>query len=261
MLAGLIAPSSGCVRIGLEVLSPRNASRLRGRIGLLTEAPGLWERLSVEQNLIVYARLYGVTDPEAAVSESLDRVGMRDRRLERAAELSKGQRQRVALARALLHQPDIVLLDEPTAGLDPESARDVRALVLRLRTERRAVVLSTHNLDEVDRIADRVAVLKSHLIALDTTAALRARTFGARVRVVVREPAGPYLRALEAAGFTDVRADGNTLSVGVPDHESSAPVIVRRLVEAGADVQSVAAEETPLEDVYLRLLRNERRRP
>jgi ABC-2 type transport system ATP-binding protein len=137
----------------------------------------------------------------------------------------------------------------------------VRALVLRLRTERRAVVLSTHNLDEVDRIADRVAVLKSRLIALDTTAALRARTFGARVRVVVREPAGPYLRALEAAGFTDVRADGNTLSVGVPDHESSAPVIVRRLVEAGADVQSVAAEETPLENVYLRLLRNERRRP
>jgi len=152
MLAGLIDPSSGGVRVDGEPMSRRAAPRLRSRIGFLTEAPGLWDRLTVGRNLLIYARLHGLPNPARAVDEALELFDIRNRRDERAALLSKGLKQRVALARTLLHKPDIVLLDEPTSGLDPESARDVRELILRLRGERRAVLLSTHNLDEVQRV-------------------------------------------------------------------------------------------------------------
>jgi len=261
MLAGLIRPSSGTIRFGGETLTRQNAPRLRSRIGFLTETPGLWERLDVRQNLLVYAKLHGLPAPEQSVDDALETFDMRDRARDRAAQLSKGLKQRVALARTLLHRPDVILLDEPTAGLDPESAREVRELVLRLRNERRTVLVSTHNLDEVERVADRVAILRSRLVAVDTPAALRARLFGARVRVVLVQPAGPLGRVLADAGFSDITTDGSSLSIGVDDPAVAAPRIVRRLVEAGADVQSVAAEERPLEEVYLRLLEDEVRLP
>ncbi len=258
MLAGLIEPSGGAVTIDGETLGRLTASRLRGRIGFLTETPGLWDRLTVRQNLLVYARLHGLGAPGAAVDAMLDLFDLRDRADDPAVQLSKGLRQRVALARTLLHDPGIVLLDEPTAGLDPESARDVRDLVRRLRDQRRAVLLSTHNLDEVERVADRVAVLRTRLVALDTPAALRARLFGSRLHIVLTGPADRWVADLHASGFGDVREDGPALSIGIAD-QSATPVIVRRLVESGAGIVSVTPEEVPLEEVYLRLLDQERR--
>ena len=257
MLAGLIEPTSGRVEVYGDPMSRRNASRLRGRIGFLTEAPGLWDRLTVRQNLMTYARLHGLPSPAGAVDRVLDLFDIRDRAGDRAAQLSKGLKQRVALARTLLHQPDVVLLDEPTSGLDPESARDVRALVLRLRDERRAVLLSTHNLDEVERVANRVAVLRTRLIAVDTPAALRTRLFGARLRIALVPPAEPFASLLRQSGHADVRAENGTLSIAVADPTASAPAIVRRLVEAGARIEAVVPEEPPLEQVYLRLLQEE----
>jgi ABC-2 type transport system ATP-binding protein len=254
MLAGLIEPSSGNVHVNGEALSKETAPRLRGRIGFLTETPGLWERLTVRTNLSVYARLHGLAAPERAVDEALEMFDIRDREGEAAVQLSKGLKQRVALARTLLHRPDIVLLDEPTSGLDPESARDVRRLVLRLRDEHRAVLLSTHNLDEVERVADRVAVMRARLVAVDTPAALRARLFGARLRIVLAQPAAAFAGALRQGGIADVQEEGRSLSIAVADAEAAAPPIVRRLVEAGADIQSVVSEQPPLEHVYLKLL-------
>ena len=156
----------------------------------------------------MYARLYGLPQPERTVDEALEMFGVRDRAGDQAAQLSKGLKQRVALARTLLHKPDIVLLDEPTAGLDPESARDVRELVLRLRGEHRAVLMSTHNLDEVERVADRVAVMRSRLVALDTPAALRSRLFGTRLLVVIGQPAEAFVASVNGPGSpTSVRKD------------------------------------------------------
>jgi ABC-2 type transport system ATP-binding protein len=206
---------------------------------------------------MVYARLHGLEDPARAVDEALDLFDIGGRKQDRAAQLSKGLKQRVALARTLLHRPDIVLLDEPTSGLDPESARDVRELILRLRGERRAVLISTHNLDEVERVADRVAVLRARLIALDTPAALRARLFGSRVLVRLAGPAAPFADVLKPA-FADVRTEDRTLSIAVSDVERATPGIVRALVQSGADVVSVVADEAPLEEVYLRLLEEEK---
>jgi ABC-2 type transport system ATP-binding protein len=239
MLAGLIRPSSGEVRFN-------------GQLGFLTEAPGLWDRLTVRQNLRVYARLHGLPQPDRAVDAALDLFGVADRASDPAAVLSKGLRQRVALARTMLHDPRAVLLDEPTSGLDPESARDVRQLVTRLRHERRAVLISTHNLDEVDRLADRVAVLNTRLVALDTPQSLREHAFGARLRIRFAEAADAHARTLRDAGVADVRLNGNTLSIG-PGGRST-PEIVRRLVESGAAIEAVEPDEPSLEQVYLRLL-------
>jgi ABC-2 type transport system ATP-binding protein len=255
MLAGLIEPSAGEVILGGQPVGHGNAARLRARVGFLTESPGLWDRLTVRENLLTYARLHGLAVPGTVVERSLAAFHIADRADEPAALLSKGLKQRVALARTLLHNPDIVLLDEPTSGLDPESARDVRELILNLRDDHRAVVLSTHNLDEVDRVATRVAVLRQRLLALDTPRLLRERLFGHRLRVVLTGQAGAFIPPLRAGGHADVVADDHTLSIATRDAVRDTPDVVRLLVEHGAEVLSVLPEEHSLEDVYLRLVR------
>ena len=255
MLAGLIVPSSGAVHIDGEPMNAE-ASHLRGRIGFLTEAPGLWDRLTVYDNLVVYARLQGVTPARDAVNLALDLFGIAGRAGDQAAQLSKGLKQRVALARTLLHNPSIVLLDEPTAGLDPESAHETRALILRLRNEHRSVVISTHNLDEVERVADRVAVLRSRLIALDTPDALRSRLFGRRVAITLAEPAARYEPVVRSAGTHDVTIEDRTMSIALEGDALVSSAIVKALVDAGARIVSVIPEERSLEDVYLRLLKD-----
>jgi len=252
MLAGLIAPTSGSVRVGGEAMTPGAAPRLRGRIGFLTEAPGLWDNLTVHDNLKVYAQLYGMRDAEEAVSEALALFEISDRSTERTVRLSKGLKQRVALARAIVHRPSIVLLDEPTAGLDPESARDVRELIVAMRGEGRAVLLCTHNLDEVERVADRVAVLRSRLVAIGTPKELRQRLFTSRLRIHVSQDAGSFADSLRASGVNDVRADGTWLSLS--EGTLTTPQIVRMLVDAGAGIEAVERDEPSLEDVYLKLL-------
>jgi ABC-2 type transport system ATP-binding protein len=259
MLAGLIAPSAGTVLVNGETLTQESASRLRRDIGFLTEAPGLWDRLTVRQNLSVFARLHGLAQPHRAVDDALELFDMGPRADERAAHLSKGLKQRVALARALLHDPRIVLLDEPTAGLDPGSAHEVRDLILRLRDRRRVVLLSTHNLDEAQRVANRVAILRARLIALDTPTALKARLFEPRVRIVLTGPSQQFAPAIEAAGAEDVRCEGVEMSVRV-NGRIDTPALVRRLVQAGADIESVVPEEPSLEDVYLKLVHERRER-
>jgi len=257
MLAGLIEPSAGEVHLSGHRVGRGNAERLRARVGLLTEAPGLWDRLTVRENLLTYARLHGLSQPDHAVEQSMATFGLGDRANDAAALLSKGLKQRVALARTLLHNPDIVLLDEPTSGLDPESALEVRELIVKLRTEHRAIVLSTHNLDEVERIATRVGVLRQRMLAVDTPDALRARLFGHRLRVVVSGHAGAFIPALRKGGHPDVVADDNTLSIATRDALRDTPDVVRMLVQHGAAIISVVPEEHSLEDVYLRLIKEE----
>ncbi len=254
MLAGLIAPTAGHVAIAGERLEASTAGRLRGRIGLLTEAPGLWDRLTVRDNLHVHAQLQGVAGPDAAVRAALQTFGIAGRAQDSPAQLSKGLRQRVALARTLLHDPRIVLLDEPTSGLDPESARDVRELILEMRREGRAVLICTHNLDEVDRVADRVAVLRTRLVAVDTPDALRARLFGSRVRIGVAGGHDRFAAVLTNAGIADVRIEGRDLSLPLGHGHAGTPALVRRLVEAGAEIESVTVDEPSIEQIYLQLL-------
>jgi ABC-2 type transport system ATP-binding protein len=253
LLAGLLMPDAGRIEVGGTPLTARTPPEVRRRIGLLTEAPGLWDRLSVEANLLTYARLYGLPDPVARVRAALERFELADRAGDQAATLSKGMKQKVALARTLLHDPAVVLLDEPTAGLDPAMAKSVRALVSELRDEGRAVLLSTHNLDEAERVADRVAVLRQRLLALAAPEELRRTLFGAHVRIEVMGEASPW-RAAAARVVADPEVEGSQLRCRVTTPEQQTPALVRALVEAGAPIRSVVEERAGLEEIYLALV-------
>jgi ABC-2 type transport system ATP-binding protein len=237
MLAGLILPTAGRISINQIELTEASAGAARAAVGLLTEAPGLWERLSVRLNLLTYARLHGLADPRNRVDETLRAVDLLDRAGDLAGTLSKGLQQRVAIARALLHRPPVLLLDEPTSGLDPSSARQIRDLILSLRSEGRALLVSTHNLAEAEELADRIAVLKTELLAFDTPSALRSARGGNRVVIDLADAKDP-------------------LEIPIAD-PSEIPAIVAKLVADGARIMRVTPGQRSLEAVYLDLVGEE----
>src|SRR2546422_1345073 len=196
MLAGLIEPTSGSVTIDGVQLTRATGTALRMRIGFLTEAPGLGDRLTFRENLRVYAGLYGLSAPDSRIDRALDTLALSDRASTRAAELSKGMRQKVALVRTLLHEPSVLLLDEPTSGLDPEVTRSVRLLLEERRQAGCSIIVSTHNLDEAERLADRVAVLHERLVAIDRPSDLRRRLTTGRVIIRVAGDPAAYVETV-----------------------------------------------------------------
>jgi ABC-2 type transport system ATP-binding protein len=233
MLAGLILPDAGTITITGTAVSRDTADQARRSIGLLTETPGLWERLTVRANLLTYARLHELDNPDSQVTRVLDQVGLADRAGDIAGKLSKGLKQRAAIARALIHRPPVVLLDEPTSGLDPASARHVRDLIGELRRDRRAVLVSTHNLSEAEQLADRIAVLKTELLAFDTPAVLRTGGEGIEVSIEFEEGSRHLATVKELSEVAD---------------------LVHRLVLEGRRVVRVSPGRRSLEDVYLSLV-------
>lgn len=254
MLACLIAPTSGrATVVGHDVTTGCDA--IRARIGLLTESPGLYERLTAWQNLMIFARLYGVANPAGQVEKYLKLLDLWERRGEQTGGFSKGMKQKVAIARALLHEPELLFLDEPTSGLDPAAARTVREFLEQLKASGRTIFLTTHNLDEAERLADRIGVLNSRLIAVDTPDALRHRLFGRRtvVRLAQAEPALVDVAArLPFVRHAALRDGSLVVDLGDPDCEN--PVLVTTLVQAGAQICTVVEERASLEDIYLQLV-------
>jgi ABC-2 type transport system ATP-binding protein len=253
MLAALLLPTRGEVMVAGTPLTPDTADQVRSRVGLLTEAPGLWERLTVRANLLTYARLHGVPDENRRVATVMHDVGIDDRADDRAGALSKGLKQRVAIARALVHDPPVVLLDEPTSGLDPANARHVRDLIGRLRADGRAVLVSTHNLAEAEDLADRIVILNTRLIACDTPRRLREQRRGGTLIIDIEGDASAWREVVTRTGAALVSADGTRLVLQLPA-SLDVPDIVSTLVAAGARVSRVEPRDASLEDAYLALV-------
>ena len=230
---------------------------IRRSVGILTKSPGLYDNLSAERNLEIFADLYEVRDVAGQVSKYLHMLGLWDRRFDEAGTFSKGMKQKLAVARALLHEPPILFLDEPTSGLDPEAAHLVREFIAELSGEGRTIFLTTHNLDEADRLCNRIGVFKTHMLVVDTPDKLRSELFGRKVvfHMLSADPA--YAAALKGLSFVrEARIMDNKLVVTLDDPELHNPEIIRVLVGAGAEIQFVGELRHSLEDVYLQLVQN-----
>ena len=224
LLACLIGPTAGRAWVnGLEV--GKEDTGIRGQIGILTESPGLYERLSARRNLEIFAELYGVKDVAGQVRKYLELLDLWDRRDTEAGTFSKGMKQKLAIARALLHEPPVVFMDEPTSALDPESAKTVRDFIETLRGQGRTIFLCTHNLDEAERLCDRIGVFRQHLIAVDTPDALRRQLFGRQTVVHLAQVTDQMAETVRGLPFVlrlDVLAaeDGGSAKL---DHQPDRP--------------------------------------
>jgi ABC-2 type transport system ATP-binding protein len=231
----------------------------------MPESPGLYQRLTVTENLEYFARLYGLPRRRERITEALAAVGLADRAHDLAGRLSKGLRQRAALARTLLNEPTVMFLDEPTSGLDPAATHEVLELITGLRDRGVTVFLTTHRLEEAERLCDRVAIMNTSLRTIGRPEDLRVELFGASLDVTLAaalpEPGRvfadlPAVQRWEPVGPPggDPASEPAGYVLTVTDPELAAPAVTRALVTAGADVQSIAQSRPTLEDVYLELV-------
>jgi ABC-2 type transport system ATP-binding protein len=256
MLTSLISPTRGTATVAGFAVGSRDTD-IRRTVGLLTETPGMYDNLSAEYNLRIYGELYEVADVRGQVEKYLKMLGLWDRRLDAAGTFSKGMKQKLAIARALLHEPRILFLDEPTAGLDPEASHLVREFIAELKKEGRTIFLCTHNLDEADRLCDRVGVFKTRLLVVDTPANLRNSVFGRKVVIHLRAADEKLADAVRRLAFVrEASVVENKLVVSMENPETQNPDLIRELVRAGADVMFVGELRHSLEDVYLQLMKN-----
>lgn len=257
ILTGMIAPNSGSAEVdGLPV--DRNVENLHEVIGLLTESTGFYENFSAIRNLEYFAGFYSEIDVSKQVEKHLKSVGLWGHKGNKVRTFSKGMKQRLAIARALLHEPHVVFLDEPTAGLDPESAQDVRLMIKNLKEEGRTVFLCTHNLSEAESLCDRIGVIKTQLITLDTPEKLQEKVFKREVIVEMDSIDPAIIENLRKLSFIKlIRQDGNKLIIQLEDTESNRPLLVKSIVESGGMIQNVFEEKHSLEEVYLLLMHEE----
>jgi ABC-2 type transport system ATP-binding protein len=255
-LSTLVTPTSGTAEVaGIPVNSGHDVE-IRQRIAVMTEVPGLYLRLSVTENLVFFAGLYGYRDTQPRIDRALEAVNLTSRANDLCGSLSKGLRQRVGLARALLNDPEIVFLDEPTAGLDPVASLEVHNLIVALRDRGVTVFLTTHRLDEAEKLCDRVAILNTTLRTVGRIDDLRQRMFQKSVLVSTISPlSNPEEVLAPITGVTGwSKDDTGSYVLTVSDVRVAAPAITRALVAAGADVLSLAEGHHSLEEVYLELV-------
>jgi ABC-2 type transport system ATP-binding protein len=256
MLASLLTPSSGQAKVnGFDTVA--QADQVRRSLGLLTEHQGLYTRMRADEYLTFFGRAYGLAAAEIAsrADELLQRLDIADSRNRRLGEFSKGMRQKLALARALLHDPSVLLLDEPTSAMDPASARLVRDAILALGGGERAIVVSTHNLAEAEMLADRIAIIRQgRLIEQGTPADLKERVLGSAVMELrLTEAVDGHTRALPKEVHV-LEAGDCWLRYSTDDPERDNPLLLRSLAEAGASVLSLAERPRSLEEVYLTVM-------
>jgi ABC-2 type transport system ATP-binding protein len=262
LLTGVLALTAGRAAVaGYDI--GRDPAAVRARVGLVTDVPGLHEQMTVASYLDFFGSIYGIAREarRRRIDELLDFFELAAHRKERMVGFSKGMKQKVALARAVLHEPAALFLDEPTAGLDPLGARAVRELILGMKQASRSIILCTHDLDEAERLADQVAILRRGRVVADgAPSGLRALSSPeTTVQIALAEPCPAALATVQALdgviapslGPAGPGAAAGALLVYRTDDPSEVnPRAIARLAAAGARIVSVTCTTRSLEDVY-----------
>jgi len=261
MLAALISKTSGRAEVaGFEIGEEANELKIRQRIGVLPDNVGLYDSTSAYQNLEYFGRLHRM-DP-ATLRKNIERLlrmmDLWEKRDLPVSTYSKGMKQKVAIARALVHDPILLFLDEPTANLDPEAAKMVRDVILELKKENRTIFLNTHNLDEAQRICDRVGIIRTRLLTTGSVESLRSGFSRKRTAVRLLRPTEELVAAVKQRLHKEgVELSGDRLLVDVEDPDRENPDITEAVVAAGGRVIELSQVSPSLEEVYLKLVHEE----
>jgi ABC-2 type transport system ATP-binding protein len=261
MLAALISKTSGRAEVaGYEIGEEANELKIRQRIGVLPDNVGLYDSTSAYQNLEYFGRLHRM-DP-ATLRKNIERLlrmmDLWEKRDLPVSTYSKGMKQKVAIARALVHDPILLFLDEPTANLDPEAAKMVRDVILELKKENRTIFLNTHNLDEAQRICDRVGIIRTRLLTTGSVESLRSGFSRKRTAVRLQRPTEELVAAVKQTLHKEgVELSGDRLLIDVEDPDRENPDITEAVVAAGGRVIELSQVSPSLEEVYLKLVHEE----
>jgi ABC-2 type transport system ATP-binding protein len=259
MLCCLISKTSGSAKIGgYEIDNKEGSLKIRKMIGLVPDNVGLSENLTAYDNLDFYGKIYDCSESQRkeSIKRFLEMLGLWEKRNVFAGTFSKGMKQKLAIARALIHDPQVLFMDEPTANLDPEASKTVRDFILQLKKEKKTIFLNTHNLDEAQRICDKVAIMNTSLRAIGTPQELEKAVSGKKTVIGLEQQVNDtVLGALKKLPLKNLSTSGDTIAFDVenPDKENS-PVI-EAIVLAGGHVRSINMVGSTLEDTYLKLVR------
>ena len=261
MLACLIAPTRGTATVaGYNI--QKDPLKVRQSVGILTENPSLYERLSAYENMDFFAQAYGVTDlagRRKRIQELLEFFHLWERRNDKVAGFSKGMKQKLAIVRATVHRPPVMFLDEPTAGLDPQSAKEIRDMMAELSVhEKCTILLSTHHLEDAEKLCNRVLIMnKGSVLLVGSPDELRQKTNEKpMVEIALKQVSSKILKTLDGVMAAEgVKQQENRLLISVKDTATATPEIVRSIVAADGDVLAVNALKPSLEEAYLKLIK------
>jgi len=257
MICCLISKTTGEAKIdGYEIGNKAHSLEIRKMIGFVPDNVGLYSSMSAYENLDFYGKLYDCSDRQRKenIEYYLRMMGLWDKRNQSAGSFSKGMKQKMAIARAMLHNPSILFLDELTANLDPESSKVVIDLILKFKKEGKTIFLNTHNLDEAQRICDRIGILKTRLLAINTPEQLKKSVWGNKTVIQMEKITDPILEAvkkLNPKGFV-VEQSKIIIDVNEPLRENS--LFIKAITSAGGSIQFVTTLNPDLEETYLKIM-------
>jgi ABC-2 type transport system ATP-binding protein len=258
MLCCLISKTSGEAAIGdYHIGQADDSLQIRKMIGLVPDSVGLYGDLTAFENLDFYGKLY--ESPGGVRKENIERflkmLGLWEKKDTRAGSFSKGMSQKLALARALVHEPKILFMDEPTANLDPESAKTVRDFILELKKQGRTIFLNTHNLDEAQRVCDRIGIIKTKLLTIGTPEQLRESLSKPKTEIRLVQVTEVLVNTLRKLLPNKIEASGEKLIIDVTDPDNENPAIITAITSSGGRVREVTRLVPTLEDVYLQIVK------
>jgi len=265
MLACLISPSEGSAKISGHKID-EDPLAVRQTVGILTENPSLYERLTAQENMEFFAEAYDLTEPQEKakrIRELLEFFNLWERRNDKVATFSKGMKQKLAIARSLVHNPPVLFLDEPTAGLDPESAKEVRDMIKMLsQREKHTVLLCTHHLEDAERLCSRVMIIRNgRSVVVGSPDELRDRMAQKpSVQISLKKVDSRIIEAARRVSHVkqvDVDESASSLRIVLDDANESTPAVVKSVVDAGGLVTGVHVLRPSLEEAYLKLIKEE----